>query len=184
MTRRGSQLANRFKAALDHEAEVRRAEEQERLARLEAGRTARQELLADLVAFAESLGHLGITRQQDGGFAVTYEDRTLTVVPMGDGDRIKVDYPRAASTGRQVRLFRVSELGDRWVVSVRRGSKEDLKPLFDAGLEWLMVDALHLPRLSEEQAAAAAERPSHTEAASDAGKAAAHHGRDEGGRTL
>jgi hypothetical protein len=149
MTRKGSRLADRLKAALDDaEAErTRITESKER--RLQDGSKARAELLMELSEFAAAVGHLTSERVGEG-IALGYQGRSVLFQPEGDGDRLCVTFEGVASTTDHT-LYRESALGDKWVWSFRRRGQEERMPLFDAGLEALLAMALGLPRVMEKE---------------------------------
>lgn len=142
MEKKGSSLADRFKAAIDasRAAQDRDAEERERLAA--EARAAREVLLDDLAAFADAVGHIAAQRDEQG-LTMRYGDRSLRFERLGEHDRVRVIY---AGGGDEQFLYRVPELADRWVRVFRRRHREERLPLFDSGLEELLVDALGLPR--------------------------------------
>lgn len=144
--RRGSGLAQRMKAKLEEEerAQARAIAERER--RLSRARAARDELLADLRAFADVLEPVA-SAQQGEALVLRRGDRFLQVEPMGEGDRVRLSF--TGSEGEEHRLYREEALGDRWVWAfTRRHRGEDRLPLFDEGLEELLVRALELPRVT------------------------------------
>ena len=73
----------------------------------------------------------------------------LTFAPVGEADRVGVTF-----TGQPAHehheLYRQPELDDRWIWSRRRVKREDRLPLFDEGLEELLVRGLGLPRPGDE----------------------------------
>ena len=143
MSDRGRDLAARFRAALDHAEHERRSKEEERLRKLEDGRRERDALLADLAAFGEALGHVAVQRH-DGGVTFRWADRYLHFEPMGEGDRVRIEFEGVGED--EHRLYREPELGMKWVWLLRRKGREDRLPLFDSGLEELLVLALKLPK--------------------------------------
>ena len=142
MSRPGAQLALRFKSTLDAIEDARHREEEARLARLALGREARTQVLDDLEAFARALVHLAVARTEDG-LTVRYRDHHLHFAESGDGDRLRVSFDTAAG---EHSLYREAELKHRWVWAAQRTGGEDRLPLFDQGLEELMIEALALPR--------------------------------------
>jgi hypothetical protein len=67
---------------------------------------------------------------------------------VGDADRIGVRFTGQPAHERH-ELYRQPELNDLWVWSRRRARREDRLPLFDDGLEELLVRGLGLPRPGE-----------------------------------
>lgn len=146
MASRGIELGRRFKLALDDQALQREREEQERKRRLAEAREARKLLLGDLAAFGQEVGHLTVKTRGDG-LVLRYGERSVTLEPMGGGDRIKVRFDGQGEG--EHRLYREPALQLRWVYAVRTSHGADNRVLlFDDGLEELMVTALGLPRPS------------------------------------
>ncbi len=143
MGRRGEELAARFRVALDTVEIARRREEAERLARLAEGRQARESLFDDLAAVGEGIGHVAVQRGESG-VTLRWNDRFLHFEPMGEGDRVRIAFDEIGED--EHRLYREPGLGNRWVWVLRRRGREDRLPLFDQGLEELLVLGLKLPR--------------------------------------
>ena len=156
MGERGRNLAARFKRALDVEKTEHRRREEDRERRLAEARRERAGLLEDLAAIGEAIGHIAVQRD-DGAVTFRHAERYLHFEPMGEGERVRVEFE--GSKGEEHRLYREAELGNRWVWVLRRQGREDRLPLFDAGLEELLVLALGLPRPGE---VAASARPTAT----------------------
>ena len=145
MTRPGQELAQRFNQALRVVEEQERKQAAAREARLEAARKARAQLFEDLGAFAEAVGRLQVqAKSHDEGLTIRYRERAVNFLPMGEGDRVEVRF--TGSDDQDHRLYREPELQDRWVWVARTSGREDRLPLFDAGLEELLVRGLGLPR--------------------------------------
>ncbi|MBW1877114.1 MAG: hypothetical protein JRI25_00625 [Deltaproteobacteria bacterium] len=121
----------------------REAEGQQRLAE---GRQERERLFDDLTSLGEAMGHVAVQRH-DGGVTFRFSDRFLHFEPMGEGDRVRVTFDGIGED--EHRLYQESGLGNRWVWSLRRRGREDRLPLFDAGLEELLVLTLKLPHPNE-----------------------------------
>ena len=145
MAQRGSDLASRLKTALDEEEAAAARAEEERQRRLEAAKEAREALLDDLAAFGEAVGHLAVQRSADG-LVLRRGERFLAFEPMGEADRVRVTF--TGSEGQEHRLDREPALQDRWVWSFTRRRRADRLPLFDTGLEELLVLALQVPRVT------------------------------------
>jgi len=155
MSHRGKDLAERFRQALDASEEGVQRADSDREVRLQEGRAARQELFEDLSAFADTVGHL-TAEPDEGRLTLQYKDAVLHLEAMGDGDRVRVRFHAADILKEEHRLYREALLKDRWVWTIRRpGRSEERVPLFDQGLEALLVRALGLPGVSEPTA----ERP-------------------------
>ncbi|MCB9678829.1 MAG: hypothetical protein H6737_27250 [Alphaproteobacteria bacterium] len=127
---------------------------------------ARAELFDDLVAFGGELGFVGVERVE-GSVTLRRVERWLRFSEDGPGGDVIVDF-----TGRDPnadhRLYREPALDDRWIWVRRRRGKEDRVPLFDQGLELLLVHALELDAPEDEPAApppapARSEAPAPTE---------------------
>lgn len=147
MDDRARALAERMKLALDSAegAAVRATQDRERLR--EEGRAARAALFDDLAAFASLVGHLDVERREEG-VTLSYGGSKLAFDAVGDDDRVKVTFAIAEARGEQHRLYRERGLQDRWVWVSVRFSQEERQPLFERGLEDLLVRALALPRVS------------------------------------
>ncbi|MEO0605815.1 MAG: hypothetical protein AAF211_30565 [Myxococcota bacterium] len=146
MGERRSRLGSRFKRAVEKAEDAREqgqrsAQEAERQARL-----ARAELFADLESLGKEIGVLTVQRTKQG-LTLRYRERYLHFAPDGIGD-VVVEFE---GTGDDVhRLYREAELGDRWVHHCKRRFRDLRVPLFDQGIEDLLVDALGLPRPDDE----------------------------------
>lgn len=143
MARRTSGLADRLRAAVEREQRSDPPEDPARLDRLAEGRAARDALFADLEAFGKDAGFLEVLRRPDG-VQLAWNGRSIRFVARGEGEAVGVDYATMA-TGETQRLYREAALGQRWIWVRTRGAREDRLPLFDQGLEVLLVHALGLP---------------------------------------
>ncbi|MCO4743799.1 MAG: hypothetical protein KC912_03355 [Proteobacteria bacterium] len=144
--RRGSKLAERMKAKLDEEEAARARAIAERERALSKARAARDELFDDLEAFAAVVGHLACARQGEN-LVIRKGERFIECAPMGEGDRVRLTF--TGSEGHEHRLYREAALEHRWVWSFTRPHRgEERLPLFDSGLEELLVLALELPRIT------------------------------------
>lgn len=145
MAQRRFGLAARFRKAVEDEQTARQRSEAAAKQAIEDARRARTELLAELEALAREIGFLSVQKGRDG-LTLRYQERYLHFAPEGDGELLL----EFEGTGDDVhRLFRQAELGDRWVYSRKRRVREDRVPLFDQGIEELLVTALGLPRPDE-----------------------------------
>jgi hypothetical protein len=143
MDRGGSRLAARFrKAVLDQDDSRNKQEDSARRAR-EAAQAARLQLLADLASIGREIGALRVEEGKDG-LTLRFRERYLHFGPEGDGDRVRVEFEGMGD--EENALYRQAELGDKWVHSRRRRGREDRAPLFDQGLEDLLVRGLGLPK--------------------------------------
>src|SRR5690606_9202927 len=104
---------------------------------------ARDELFDDLAVFGETIGHV-VVQRAEGGLTLRWNDRFLHFEPTGEGDRVRVTFDDIGEDDH--RLYREPGLGNKWVWVVRRRGREDRLPLFDMGLEELLVLGLKLPR--------------------------------------
>lgn len=144
MSERSSGLAARFRRAVEREQSTQQDEAVAARRAAEEAATAREALLEDLHGLASDMGFLEVERSEDG-LSLRYGERCLHFAPIGEGD-LGVEVEGAGDT--TYRLYRQAELGDRWVYLRRRGRREDRLPLFDQGLEELLVTGLGLPRPS------------------------------------
>lgn len=145
MNRPGSELAARFRQVVEAAERARRAEEEERQRRQQAAQSARRQLLDDLGHFGQSIGHLDVqAKSHDEGLTLRFGDRFLHFVPVGESDKVKVEF--AGTEEEEHRLYREADLGDRWIWRWRRKGRDERQALFDDGLEELVVRALGLPR--------------------------------------
>ena len=158
MDKNGLGLAARFRTVLDRvEVDEGRARA-EREARLAEGRAAREALFDTLQGFADATGHLRATRDEDDALELSWRERTVRFEPMGYGERVRVVHDAAVQGEEEVRLYRVPDLANRWVLSVSRRGREMVSPFFDQGLEDLLVDGLGMPRPDRDEQVIAASR--------------------------
>jgi len=154
MGRRGRGLASRLKIAhQQHRAEQARTETEAQRQRAAAA-AARDELLAELMAFAKDTGFLE-ARLSEGRLALHFGDRALAFEPVGEADVIEITWA-GQPEGRTDALHYEAQLG-RWVLSVKRRRREDRILFWDEGLEALLVDGLGVPDPGESEPATAAE---------------------------
>lgn len=146
---RGVGLAGRFRAALDQQAQAQRSEEQARAQQEERARQARQDLLAELAAFGEALGHAAVQAGPER-VAIQLDGRELCFQAQEEPGALAVSGP-GLRPGWQVRLQ--PELG-AWGLYPPYGAA---RPLFDKGLEELMRRVFELRPAEEEQPADGAE---------------------------
>jgi hypothetical protein len=150
MEGRGSRLAARFRKAVEDRDAARKQAEEAARAAAEDGRAARIRVLADLEAIARDIGSVDVDRvPPEGALRLRHQGHTLLFTPKGEADRVEVAIEDAA--GEEHWLYRQAELGQRWVYARKRRGKEDRVPLFDLGLEELLIRALGLPRPEEEE---------------------------------
>ena len=138
MDKPGAGLAERFRRALVSEEEARREAAAAKQRADEEARAAAMQLIGDLVAFGEALSVVGVARTADGA-DLSHAGRVLRFV--------RVDGSVEARFGEQkALLYREAQLGGRWVTVLPRRGREQRIPLFDQGLEELLVVGLGLPR--------------------------------------
>jgi len=141
MGERRSRLASRFKRAVEKAEDARQQSERSAKEGEVRAKQARDELLAELEALGNDIGFLTVQRSKRG-LTLRYQERYLHFAPDGVGE-VSVEFE---GTGDDVhRLYREAELGDRWVHLRKRRFRELRVPLFDQGIEELLVTALGLP---------------------------------------
>jgi hypothetical protein len=137
---RSSELANRFKSAIQRQEDEAKqsvqadrihAEEEQR--RREAAEAARSELIEELKAFGEALGFEA--KQTAKNLLIRSAGRSLAL-SLGDPERLGVRYEGSTTDDL------LSWDGSTWTLRLGDHSM----PLFDAGLEELGVRAFGLPR--------------------------------------
>lgn len=128
--RPGSALAARLKAELDARADRASAAAHEARRHAQTARARRDALMADLRAFARSVGHFRVWSWW-GTLRIRHQSRTLTFTPRGDA---------VVVTGAGVEgCCRFEERLARWVFQPARGPSV---LLFDRGLSVLVEQAL------------------------------------------
>lgn len=127
---------------LDRDQAQKQAEDDAKRA-AERARTARAQLLTELVALAREIGVLQVAPEKDG-LTLRFGERYLHFGADGDGDRLKIEFEGMGD--EEHTLYRQAELGERWVYSRRRKHRDDRVPFFDAGLEELLVRGLGMPK--------------------------------------
>jgi hypothetical protein len=144
--KKASRLAQRFRAAIQQEAEAQRiAAEQERVDRERLERL-QAELLDELAAFGEEIGAFEVAREE-GAVVMRYQDRSLRFEVVGERGRIKVEGDGLDGDNK---LFMQDPLG-RWVWSREdRYGREHREMLFDSGLEKLVSVVMEIAPLAEE----------------------------------
>jgi len=139
---KGSGLAARFRRAVEARERAHQLEDEQRVDRRREAVEARANFLARVSEFGEETGFIDVRADKDG-VTLRFEDRFIHFAPQGDLDRVRVEFDGMGDE-RHI-LYREAHLDDRWVWSVTRRSREDLKPFFDEGLEALLIRALGLP---------------------------------------
>lgn len=145
MGERRRNLASRFKRAVEKAEDARQQSERSAQEAARLAETARTELFDDLEALGRDIGVLDVQRTAKG-VTLRYRERYLHFAPDGDGD-VTVEFEGAGDDVH--RLYRQAELGHRWVHLRKRRFRELRVPLFDEGIEDLLVTALGLPRPDE-----------------------------------
>lgn len=153
MTAKGSGLAARLRAAMEQQESARQTEASAVEAARSAARLERDSLFTTLIDFGAQLPFIDVTRTAAGVLFVN-GDRHLEFIEDGD---IDVTLRFTGCDDREAhRVYRELALDGRWVWQRVRGAREDRLPLFDQGLEVLMVHALGLPDPDEAPPAGAA----------------------------
>jgi len=134
-TKRGQELAAKLKAGIETRAAEEAARKSEAAAIQARLSTARQELLDDLFAFGEAVGHLTVSRTKKR-VVLSFEGASLRFEIEGKSDKVTVeggDVVAGTVLGLQ------SEL-KRWVVYTPiSAGQDDQELLFDGGLERLVA---------------------------------------------
>lgn len=146
--RPGRGLAARFRRAHADKEEARKAEEAAQAQREERAREAAAALLVELAAIGSDLGFVDV-RTSDEGVLMGHEGRELAL-RHGDGPGQLVvagsGGDREAFLGR---IYMEAAIGAKWVLAFQHRRQEVRLPLFDAGLEELLVQGLGLERPEE-----------------------------------
>lgn len=140
--RPGAGLAARFRTALQARERERAAQQAQERAK-ELARAAREALFDDLVAFAQATGFVDGARLDDGA-RLAFEGREVRFIAEGDADGVVVTWPERPEQVEH-RLYREPMLGHRWIWRYVKRGREHRLPLFDQGLEVLLIEALGLP---------------------------------------
>ncbi len=138
-------LARRFKGAIDQEREAKRiAEEQAGLERQRL-QAARVELMDALRAFGEAVDHFAVERRE-GWLEFRYEQRALRFEEAGERGKIRVSSEQLEGDHR---IFH-EEAMDRWIWSREdRYGREHREMLFETGLEKLVAAVFEVAPLDE-----------------------------------
>lgn len=149
MAERGRSLADRFRRAVEGDAERRAREAEAERTRRERASAARSALFRDLVAFAANAGVIA-SRSLEAGVALSFGGRELRFVAVGDGDAVEVGWADM-DPEESHRLYLEERLGGAWVWARKRRMRprEEQELFWDAGLEELLVVGLGLPRPGE-----------------------------------
>jgi hypothetical protein len=140
---RGAGLAARFRQAVESEAEAKRRLESERQKAILVAVQAVDALLAELEAFGKELGFLDV-RRTPNGLRLAHGERLLFLLRGDPGEVVggSVDKVEEAI----YRVYREPALDHKWVLAFNHRRQEVRLPLFDQGLEELLVSGLGLPR--------------------------------------
>lgn len=139
MDPKGADLANRLKVAIESGGAARPAQAREDAPGADAALAA---LMDELVAFAAATGHIEAECGPDE-LVLRYGARGLRFQRAGDG--LEVFLLGWPNTGVH-RIEREPQLQHRWVLQFRKAGRDERMPLFDRGLEELMVEGLGIPR--------------------------------------
>jgi len=154
MAKRSKGLIARFRRAVQSEEQAQR-EQQQAAERARARALAdRAELLRELAEMGRELA-LGPVRHAQPGqegevVTLTRGDRTLSFTADDPEERVEVAVSFEGQGDEMFRLYREPQLEERWVLSFTRRGRAHRLPLFDVGLEELLILALDLPRPSDE----------------------------------
>ncbi len=143
--RPGRTLAARFRQAHTQQQATREQQEAERARQEEAAKQAAASLLAELTGVARDLGFVQVKATAEA-LRMTQGERELAVRLAETPGELE-----AAGSGGELspfrgRLYREQALGAKWVLTFEHRRKEVRLPLFDAGLEELLVRGLGLER--------------------------------------
>jgi hypothetical protein len=141
--RRGSRLAARLRAGIVANKQAAADAMAEKKAREAAGRAERKQLLEDLAAFGQAVGHLDVTVGTDV-LILGLGEQSLRFEAQGIADRVRVK-----GLDPEPRLFLHPEL-DRWVVSRETAKGREVQELlFDEGLERMVAEAFSVTPAEE-----------------------------------
>ena len=130
-------LAARLRAAMERERSAHSEAEEAAAEQTAAAQRARDGLFADLRELAGELPFLDLD-SSGGGVTFRRGDRCLSFLPEGEQGEVRLSFTGQRDRDTHV-LYREAALGDRWIWIRRRGNREDRLPLFDQGLEVLLV---------------------------------------------
>ena len=156
---RGAQLAERFRMAIDQEAQRKQALKEELRKRLEQREAERTALLKELYAFGKTVGHFDATSKLRGRQTYevtwTYGGGALTFRrAKSPEDGIEVVSP-ALDKKLDTTLQWSAELGRWLLVDVREHHLPQRRVLFDEGLKDLIQRAFGLEPAAEGEVAEA-----------------------------
>ncbi len=143
--RPGRGLAARFRQAHTAKQAQQEAEAHQRARRDEAAQVAAASLLVELTQICRDLGFVRVRASKEG-LLLAHKGRELAV-RVGD---LPGQLEVAGSGGEQGaflgRLYQEVAIGAKWVLAFDHRRQEVRLPLFDAGLEELLVQGLGLER--------------------------------------
>jgi hypothetical protein len=154
---KGSGLAGRFRRAVEARKRAHQREDEQRQSLREEAAKARVALFERLLSFAQETGFIQ-AKVDSGGVTLRFEDRFVHFAPLGDLDRVTIEFEGMGD--EQHAVYREVQLGYRWVWAVSKGRREELKPFFDEGLEALLIRSLGLPEPSDDDVSPAESGPS------------------------
>lgn len=141
MEPRGSRLAGRLKEAQTGGAEAAQPDPAEPPP--QSGEEARADLFAALEGFA---GELGLpSRKDEDSLVIVQKEREVRLHATDNPNRLRVVLDQLGYV-REHELARDRALSWRWVLHFKKHGRVERMPLFDQGLEELMVEGLGLPR--------------------------------------
>jgi hypothetical protein len=135
----GSSLAERFRMALTSEAAAKEAAAAAAARQVEQALRAQDALVDELIAFAGAIGVVQGVKSASG--LELSRDGKAVRLARADAGSFQVSW----ADGQAV-LYREAQLGERWVLVIPRRGRDLRLPLFDQGLEELLVLGLGLPR--------------------------------------
>jgi hypothetical protein len=135
-------LASRMRAAIDEQDANRSAARQAEAVESVDVAAARSDMFARMREFADSVGHIE-AQSDDDTLLLSYGDRGVRFSADGNGVIVSlIGWPGAEIS----RAWPESAMAGRWVLAFRRHGREEQMPLFERGLEELLVHGLGLPR--------------------------------------
>lgn len=133
--RPGASLATRLRRSIEQRLSDRRKREEDHRRREERARAARVELLADIAAFGEAVGHFDVSAT-DKAVALRFDGKILRFEADGPADRVRV----VAEGLEGEHVLTMQETLGRWTLrSEVKARPEQVRFLFDTGLEELVT---------------------------------------------
>ena len=139
-TNRGQGLAAKLKAGIEKRAADAAARKSKAEAHQARMNEEREQLMTDLVAFAEAVEHLSVSRSKKR-LVMGYAGQSLRFEPSGTEDRVSVSGGKVA----EGTILSLQQELERWVVHWPLPSRQSEQTLlFDGGLERLVSLGLGL----------------------------------------